>query len=222
VLERIIGLVAPHQCYICKREGALLCEWCAQDCCLPLSPRCYHCYALNPGSAVCNACRHRSPLKHVWARTDYEIWAKQLLHDFKFSRAQAAAETIGQLMSRGMPYLPRDTLVMSVPTATSRRRQRGYDHAALLGKQVARQLGLPYAPALHRLGQARQVGADKHTRETQLITAFRLTNASLVVGSKILLVDDIITTGASLESCARLLKASGADRVDAVVFAQKQ
>ena len=125
-------------------------------------------------------------------------------------------------MCQALPYLDPNTLVMPVPTATSRRRLRGYDHAALLAKTIARQLKLPYAPLLKRIGQVRQVGADRATRQTQRTTAFRLSHARLVVNASILLVDDILTTGSSLEATARVLRAAGARQVDAVVFAHKR
>jgi predicted amidophosphoribosyltransferase len=74
---------------------------------------------------------------------------------------------------------------------------------------------------LARRGQSRQVGARRMQRTTQLVDAFHPIRPSLIQGAHILLVDDIVTTGASLEAAARVLKQAGAKRIDAVVFAQK-
>jgi len=222
LLDQTFEVIAPHHCAICKAEGASLCEWCAMEVCAPLAPHCYRCHDLTVGSAVCDKCHTTSPLQHVWVATEYTGHAKQLIHEFKFQRAQSASVVIAQCMARALPLLDAGTLVMPVPTASSRRRQRGYDQAALLAKGVARHLGLFYAPLLRRMGQSRQVGADRGQRQVQLAEAFRLVKARLVVGADILLVDDIVTTGASLETTARVLKAAGARHINAVAFAQKQ
>ena len=145
---------------------------------------------------------------------------KQLIHDFKFERKQAVAPIMARLMAESLPYLPADTIVTHVPTATSRVRQRGYDHARLLAKFLAKEAGLAYLPLLARVGQARQVGAKRQTRLSQLDGAFRVIGP--VQKAPIVLVDDIVTTGATLATATRCLKSSGAKVVDAVVFAQKQ
>jgi len=221
ILERIISTVAPFRCYLCQREGSVLCTSCVAN--YPqYFPYCYGCGQANLSSQVCQKCRDRSPLQHVWVRLKFENIAKKLVYDYKFGRRQAAASTIARMMAQGLPYLPRDTLVVSVPTATSRQRQRGYDHAALLGRRLAEQLKLHYLPTLVRLDQSRQVGADRLTRRSQLLSTHRVTGAGLIVDARILLVDDIVTTGASLETTARVLKSAGAAHIDAAVFAQKQ
>lgn len=222
ILERIINTVAPHQCLVCGDEGKLLCAWCVPDAAAPLPSRCYKCKELTSDSAVCKKCRWHSPLKHVWVRTQYRHVAKQLIWRLKFNRSPAAAEPIANLMTEALPWLSPDTIVVHVPTATSRRRQRGYDHSELIAKGLARQLCLKYGTLLTRSGQTRQVGAKRDTRIKQLQNAFRAEKSYLIKGSSILLVDDIVTTGSTIEAAARVLKKSGAKSVNAAVFAQKQ
>lgn len=123
-------------------------------------------------------------------------------------------------MQETLPYLD-DALIVPIPTATIRLRRRGYDHTRLLARQLSRLLGLPYATALARLGQSRQVGTKRTERISQLAGAFYVKNAGLIKGAHILLVDDVVTTGATLEEAARTLKRAGAKTVDAAVFAQK-
>lgn len=222
VLERLLSLVAPHECLICQAEGSLLCRTCQLDACPPLPERCYKCFTLSPDSKVCPKCRCKSKLRYVWVRTHYEGAAKDLIHAFKFERAQSAARPLAELTVEALPFLPADFIVSCVPTATSRRRQRGYDHAELLAKEIARLTGRRFLPLLSRHGQTRQVGAKRATRTTQLSQAYWVKSLLLAKGRNILLVDDITTTGATIEAAAEVLKKAGAKSVSAVVFAQKQ
>lgn len=220
ILERLISIVAPHACLGCGAEGTLLCADCSRD--IPSLPeRCYRCQGLSRDYRVCRGCRRASSLRSVWVRAQYGTLVKDLVYRFKFQRAQAGARPIAALMSEVLPYLPSNTVVAWIPTATTRQRQRGYDHAALLARCVATQNSLSYMPLLVRMGQSRQVGANRVQRQQQLTDAFRIVNSSRLQGAAVLLVDDIVTTGASLESAARTLKKAGAKSVDAVVFAQK-
>jgi ComF family protein len=221
ITERLVGSIAPHLCIICGSEGSLLCDWCLPDAMPPVPSRCYRCHSLTDNSSVCKKCRPKSRLGHVWVRTEYDGHAKRLIHDFKFERAQAAAAPVARLMAEPVPYLDRQVIVTHVPTATSRVRRRGYDHARLLAGQLAKNLDLAYAPLLMRLGQTRQVGSKRSSRLAQLQGAFTVRKSGPIQGGHILLVDDIVTTGATLELAARVLKAGGAKSIDAAVFAQK-
>lgn len=221
LLERVIGVVTPFNCLGCGREGDLICEQCAPRVCPPLPSRCYSCRSATEGFAVCERCRRASSLKRVWVRTELSGLARDVLHAYKFERAQAAAPLLAGYMSGILPKLTSDTVIIPVPTATSRFRQRGYDHAKLLARELAGLTGLVMSPALSRLNQSRQVGTKRGERLNQLMNAFWVNRQSLLAGARILLIDDVVTTGATLEEAARILKRAGARTVDAAVFAQK-
>ena len=222
ITEKIISIVAPHQCLVCEREGAVVCDWCLPDFAAALPDRCYKCKTIAPDSRVCKPCRTKSPLKHVWVRTDYEEPNKQLIHNFKFERQQAAAIPLARMMAEKVPFLSRDTIIAHVPTATSRVRKRGYDHAELLAQALAKELGLPCQTLLLRTTQTRQVRSSREQRLKQMEGAFMALKSGALRSQKVLLVDDIVTTGSTLESAARCLREAGAKTVDAVVFAQRQ
>jgi ComF family protein len=139
----------------------------------------------------------------------------------KFGRAKAAAKEMAHMSaSHAGGYNPERVIVTHVPTAMNRVRQRGYDQAALIAKSFAHIQSLTYATLLARHGKFKQVGASKMTREHQLRQAFRPTRTRRIKGAHIILIDDVVTTGATLQAAAKTLKDAGAKRVEAVVFAQ--
>jgi ComF family protein len=156
-------------------------------------------------------------------RTKYKGIAKDLVSRLKFERAKAASSIIADSMLELVIDKKSDNqeqILVPLPTASSRRRQRGYDHSQLIARRLSSSLGVPYRPALTRLGQARQVGSIKIDRLSQMEDAFRIKFGASVKDKDVLLVDDVLTTGASLEAAASCLLNSGAARVDALVFAR--
>lgn len=218
IIDYFIGRLAPYDCLGCGLEGYLICSACLAK--MPsASERCYRCYVPSPGSATCVTCLTPDCPEIVRVFTPYEGIAKDILWKLKSGGAQAAAREMASLLLPLVPIRP-DLLVVHLPTATSRVRQRGYDQARLLARSLAKQARLPYANVLARSGQAHQVGASRAQRLAQLTDAFRVTGAWRVHGAHILLVDDVLTTGASFEAATRALKAAGALRVDAIAFAR--
>ncbi len=198
-----------------------MCDWCRLEGLSTIPSRCYRCRKQTQDFAVCPECRHQTRLRHVWIVSEYGGVSKSLIHKLKFGRAQAAADVIAESMAEKLPYLPKDTLVTFAPTASGRRRLRGYDQSELIARKIASIKGLEFKTLLARSGQSRQVGAKREARKQQLAEAFRALNPECVKGALILLVDDISTTGATLEAAAKTLKQAGAKNVNAAVFSQK-
>ena len=216
IIDTLLARITPYNCLGCNAEGGLLCAACTQT--LKTAPdRCYRCYAPTLHSQTCTSCAPGSALHAVRVATVYDGIAKDLLWLLKSSGTQGATEQMARMMQ---PLVGAEVLIVHVPTATSRVRQRGYDQARLLARKLAHDCGLPYATLLARSGQAHQVGASRTERLTQLTGAFHVRHAWQVRGAHILLVDDVLTTGASFEAAARVLLDAGAARVDAIAFAR--
>ncbi len=219
MLDKIVGSFAPFYCLSCEQIGHILCEVCIDNVLEHAPSRCYRCHKVTSQSAVCTDCRHVTRLKHVWVVAYYEGLAKDIVELLKFERAMFASRDIAQAMADKLPMLSEQTIICHVPTAFSRQRVRGYDQSKLIAKHLAKLVDLPYRSLINRTNNSRQVGSSRKQRFLQAAEAFEL-NKTDIKAKNILIVDDVTTTGATLEILARLFKQAGAKSVDAIVFAQ--
>ena len=220
-IEKAIALFTPFDCLACGEEGSILCNSC-RDLLVDLPSRCYRCRRLTTDYKTCQKCRKTSRLNRVMPVTEYESVPKDLVWHMKFLGAQAAVSIMTGAMLQGLAryYSSEITFLVPVPTSSRRARERGYDQARLMARELSERTAIPYFDCLKRMGNARQVGASRAARTNQLKDAFRTSKTKKVSGAHLILVDDVITTGATLEAAARILKDAGAAKVDAIVFAQ--
>lgn len=219
IFEYFFKLVAPHNCLLCGDEGRLVCRQCTSTHLISIPERCYRCYRLSPQHKTCLTCRHHSVIRNAWIRTQYDEPARKIIHALKFTHAKDAAAVIAAELFSILPVLDPDTVITHVPAATSHVRRRGFDQSALIARELARLTGHRHITTLARKGQQRQVGATRQTREQQMRSAFRPISISITKGSHILLIDDVLTTGSTIESAALALKSAGASTVRGAIFA---
>ncbi len=158
-------------------------------------------------------------VRRVAVHSSYTGLAKELVRLTKFDRAQAGCSLLARAISRST-VLPKGYILVPVTTASYRRRQRGYDQAVLIAKYLSRMSGNASLNVLVRVKNVRQLGSSRTKRIQQLDQAYRLTSPELIKGQRIILIDDVVTTGATLASAASTLLEAGALSVDAAVFAQ--
>src|SRR2546423_642349 len=185
--------------------------------------------AAGPVEPLCGECRRRlrwlprEPVSVatlvVWAPVAYEGPAQGLVRALKFRGATRAAGAMAAAIAAGAPceWLCGASALVPVPLHPTRARRRGYNQAALIAAALARRAGLELADCLERTGpRTTQVGRDRARRLTGIAGNIRL--ASPAPPSAIL-VDDVITTGAPLVTCARVLREAGTTSVVAVGYA---
>jgi ComF family protein len=213
----------PGGCWICRGWGReRLCRLCVSRFAAS-GPRCPRC-ALPLQAPLCGHClRDPLPLQAVFAAVDYQPPWDELLHALKYGQAlgllPALAELLMQCLERG--GAPRAGVsLLPVPLHPRRLGERGYNQAALLAELLGQRLGLPVQlDALHRVVDTpTQTRLGRRERLANLRQAFALNAA--VRGHHLVLIDDVMTTGATLTTLATLLQREGAARVDAWVLAR--
>ena len=226
VLGTSVGVLAdllfPPRCGLCGAVGSFLCEPCEEG--LPglTGRRCPTCADLLSPRGVCGRCAALAaqPLDSLQAAFVFEEGARRLVHRLKYERLSALAGPMGGLMAPVLASPAGFDLIVPVPLHPRRQRDRGFNQAELLAREISRFHGVEMNPrALVRVRPTRpQVRTAGHTeRASNVAGAFAC--RSPVARRHVLLVDDVATTGATLRACAEPLRRAGAAAVHALVFA---
>ncbi len=205
-MRALAGLLAPPRCAVCAHRcpgRELLCDRCAAALA-----------GARGGRAVVGGV---GPV--VWA-APYAGVGGELVTALKFGARLGLARPLGAALggacARRGGWRDEGWVVVAVPAAPARLRRRGFDPAELLADALAARLDLPRARALRRADGPRQVGRSRSSRRT---SPPRVRPAG-AAPARALLVDDVLTTGATLAACAGALRRAGATRVEAAVFAR--
>lgn len=206
---------------------------------LVFPPKCPFCGKLldNPRAPVCPACQPKLPwLTGPGSRRDVECsdgcWSPLAYRDrvpeavrrYKFTRVRAYAAPFGLLMAQCMQDQPdiQADMVTWAPLSRARLRERGFDQAELLARTVGGHLALPVVRTLDktRHTQAQSVLKQESARQANALGAYSLRPDLCLQGKRLILVDDVVTSGATLGECARLLRQAGAGKIWCLTLAQ--
>ena len=157
-----------------------------------------------------------------WAVGERSDVLRRMIDNYKFDHRRSLALTFVELIDDMLPRLPADTIVCELPTVPAHIRQRSFDHTRLIAKQLAKRRGYAYKPLLRRVGTERQYGSTRRVRLEQAARAFEVSQgANRPTGSPVLLIDDVLTTGASLHFGAAKLREAGFDTIWVAIIARQ-
>jgi competence protein ComFC len=191
----------PPRCVACDARGAWLCPACLNQ--------------IRCSSAAWQGEEHISPLQGARSAAPFEGPLREAIHEFKYEGVRVLASVLGDILHTAWCVDPWPAeIIVPVPLHSSRIRQRGYNQSALLSRELSDRTGLPVVESvLARIAPTRpQVGLSAEERADNVRNAFRCINAGLL-GAKILLVDDVWTTGATMRACGQALLAGKAQAV---------
>lgn len=230
ILDLARELVFPSQCALCgtpSLTGDPLCDKCLGSLELISGSRCDICgEAFAPGTDAhtCGDCATERPnFEEARAWLKFQAPVNSIIHLFKYKRGFYFLDWMvsGMVETFRREYAGREfDLVAPIPLHWRRLLTRGYNQALILAKPIGRKLKMKVAPgALSRTGNTPpQVGLSRNQRKENLKKAFAIKDPKRVAGKKILLVDDVITTGATVDEAARVLKKAGAREVRVLAF----
>jgi len=217
MLNALLSAFTPHPCCGCGDLYAILCESCKYDITNESYSRCIECGVFEP-TGICKM--HARSYQLAWCIGERRQALEQLLNQLKFQRLKSASVVAAQLLTMALPELPTTTIITSIPTAPSHIRERGYDHALLIGRTFAAARSLRFSNLLKRNHELSQKDASRVERRKQAATAFE---AKEILDPSVpyLLIDDIVTTGASLRYAAEALRRAGAQTIWVAVIARQ-
>jgi len=221
--RHFLDLLFPPRCLGCRKPGVWLCQACLEQVPRIESSFCSICGDRAGNDGLCSRCRTR-PLRIERIRSVlyFEGVLREAIHRLKYRGCVALAEPLGSLMAAYLDEHPMPAdVVVPVPLHITRLRERGYNQAALLAHEMARGNGLVVNEhtLVRERATAAQVTLSAEERRLNVKEAFRCVDAG-VVGRKVLLIDDVCTTGATLEACALALYEGGASSVQALTLAR--
>lgn len=216
LVEGVLDWVFPPRCAGCGRPGGSWCPACATAAVPITPPVCSLCGIPWNDGERCWRC-HDEPLQLDGVRSCYIYRGpiRRALHQVKFYGRYRIAQALAPLMVQGWRRFAMEAdLLVPVPSPRARQRHRGYNQAAMLARALADHLSLPLcADALHRArATPSQVGLSHRDRRENMRGAF-LSNPLRAQGQRVVVVDDVCTSGATLEACAAALYQAGAKSV---------
>jgi len=224
VKTAFLDLLLPLRCLGCGREGDLICPSCRQSLPRIRLPLCQRCGATAGEGNLCRLCiNHPLTIDGIRSVFLFQGTVRQAILQLKYKHLKALATPLGELLNEYLSSHPlKGEALVPVPLHPKRLRERGYNQASLLAQELGKLVGLPVVEDMlirvqDSVPQARTKSALERRHNVQGV----FTCPRSLEGKQILLVDDVCTTGATLDACAIALKAAGATSVWGLTVARE-
>ena len=220
-----LNLLFPQWCVGCGKEGDFICYSCRQSLPRIMPPLCPRCGRPQPSGILCPSCvSWQAEIDGIRSPFRFDGVMRQAIHQLKYRNLRALAQPLAKLLNDylGTNPMPGEVLV-PVPLHHKRLRERGYNQSSLLTKELGKLINLPVVDDClirlrHAPPQARTSTVDE--RQSNVAGAFTCRDRRLQ-DKQVLLIDDVSTSGATLDACAAALKAGGATSVWGLVLARE-
>lgn len=202
-LHSLLDLVFPSACEVCRRRSEEI-----------LCPGCF------------SQIKFMKPQLGVYCASAYDGVLRTALHRFKFQKRKKLAEPLGILLVKYLSHTPELKVeemdcIVPIPLHPRRQRERGYNQAELLARVISRYYEVPVVSALERIKNTHaQFDLPREARLENVKGAFKVSEPKAVYNKRILILDDIYTTGSTMGECAKTLKTAGARRVEILTLSR--
>jgi ComF family protein len=230
LIENILDTILPKTCIVCNTKKTFLCEDCFSL--IEINPYRY-CFCRLPSRLVgrfetCSACPS-GYLNRIYSATNYdEKIVKKIVSEMKYKfQIEELSLPLTALILTHLKVIDfkfnDEMIIIPVPIHSSRERWRGFNQAKAIAQVIAEKTNLPYYPDnLIKIKKTKtQVGLKRKDRLENLKNCFSILNSSQIKNKTILLIDDVYTTGATMEECAKILKEAGAKYVYGITAARE-
>jgi ComF family protein len=224
-VESILNLIFPPRCVNCRKTGDFFCPKCRESLVYLPQPVCIKCSEPITSGAICHRCQSQKwDIDGIRSVFQYEGAIRQAVIQFKYHNVKALAEPLARLMTPHLELSPLNAdLLVPVPSHPQRLRERGYNQAALLASKVSEMTSIPLneRTLVRTKNTSQQAKTDSLAQRIENMTDAFACRSRNLSGKRILLVDDVCTSGTTLNACAAPLKAAGAASVHGVTLAKE-
>ena len=225
ISQSILDLFLPPSCFNCRSENSWLCQDCFDQIAFITSDVCDRCGTLTDSNSRCNQC-NSNPLQYIDGIRVASFFEDNPMrvgvHWLKYRNHKAVASSLSQILANTYcQYQLNCNVIIPVPLHASRYKERGYNQSELLAKPLGKFLNLPInANTLYRTQKTKsQMTLGASERRENVANAFKCYNNQLA-NTTVLLIDDVCTTGSTLDSCALALKETGVKAVWGLTLAK--
>jgi ComF family protein len=227
--DDLLDFVYPQHCAICKkylrREEKDICEVCWKGLVILTDPFCPYCKSfVEEGETECGFCKSAGEFSEdhnillVRSLGRFDDYYKELIHRFKYGKKIPLGRRLGQRLGETIDdesSFSKSDFLIPVPLHKSRYRERGFNQSDILAEGISKVIGLSVLKSVlkRKKNTKDQTNLSFQQREENVRGAFVVSEPEVINGKKIILVDDVITTGATLSECARMLKQAGAEKI---------
>jgi ComF family protein len=217
IYQFILDLIIPAKCVICDEEGSFLCQKCFHKILKIKTPFCPECKRITPNGNYCRNCRRKYQLSGIISAAHYDKILKKIIYAYKYDGVRELAKPLSRiLIERLNGNFPRGRIALTaIPLHIFRQNERGFNQAELIAEKIASEFDLSYFQLLKRkINTKSQIDFAAIDRRKNLIGAFEIAkNHGKIQDRTILLLDDVATTGTTLNEAAKVLKKAGAKNV---------
>lgn len=230
IAESFFDLIFPKFCMGCKKEGLYICADCKSRLQINYYPFCPICKNKIPVNQKCP--HHKTALKFCLSPFSYDdILIKDLIHNFKYNFIKSIGPELAEFQIEAIrkssfynqiKNSPQDFILVPVPLHKKRLAWRGFNQSEILSKNISKELGVDIFSELKRIKNTPpQIDmADKKQRQENIKNAFLCGKSNKLKYKIAILIDDMVTTGSTLEECTKVLKKNGAKEVWALTIAR--
>ncbi|MFH0840572.1 MAG: double zinc ribbon domain-containing protein [bacterium] len=231
IISSFFDLIFPISCLACNKEGEWLCNDCLRKIIWQPHQKCLNCGEINQSGEFCKDCSLYYELDGLLSASNYDGVIKDLIKTCKYNFAEPVGKVLGNLLilfigslagqrqihPKLLPWS--NNLLVPVPLARKRYNWRGFNQAKVIAEQFGNYFNLEVVDSLHREHRKAQATLSRQERRQNLKNIFSWTGEDLI-GKNIILIDDVATTGVTLNECAKALKKKRAKQVWGLVIAK--
>ena len=218
MFDTLLSIIAPHYCYRCHKIGGILCIDCKKYIISQKYDICVLCGQFLKNGNLCK--KHKIPCDMIWCFTKRTGVVAEIIDDYKFNRVQAAANLLSDFLNDALPSLPKEAVIVPIPTISQNIRRRGFGHIEKIANKLARNRKIECRPLLRRRNNVTQHFTKSSRQRKRQAKDFFEIRGSVDKNRRYIIIDDIFTTGSTVLAAAECLRKNGAEHVEIAVIAR--